>query len=194
MKRYNRLRKIANVFRMFEVSLAFVFFLWFSARVPIAFRASGKYLKFLGDVVVSPRFVFLVGNAIILTLFVKSGQFSDHNSSVSGSSGGSLFDEFVTKNENRQKTRPENPSPVPATEEESDVVFQDKQTICEEASAADLPRDAVICEVEAKPHQNQIQMSKSEKMINRDPKPEKSSGGRRRRNAGRWRDREMRRL
>ncbi|KAK9129820.1 hypothetical protein Sjap_010307 [Stephania japonica] len=154
MKRYNRLRKIANVFRMFEVSLALVFFLWFSARAPIAFQASGKYLRCLGDVVVSPRFVFLLGNAIILTLFVKSGQLSGQTSSVCGS----LYDDFVTKSE----IRPESPAPAPSTEpEEESVVFQDKQTIREEASAADLPRDA------------RIQRTKSEKMIKRDRKPER---------------------
>ncbi|KAK1325987.1 hypothetical protein QJS10_CPA01g01209 [Acorus calamus] len=119
LKRYRRIQKLRNVFRAAELLSAVFFFSWFSARIPFAVRISGDYLRRFSAVLVSPRFVFLLGNAIVLTLFAKSGQICTSTSaSDSGDSGDrDFYGEFV----NSQKS---------AAPEE--VVYHDKG-VCEES-------------------------------------------------------------
>ncbi|KAJ4964822.1 hypothetical protein NE237_016671 [Protea cynaroides] len=135
MLRYRRLRKMANLFRCFEVFLALVLFSWFSTRLPVAFRISGQFFRELSGVLVSPRFVFLVGNAIILTLFVKSGKFFAQGFSPNTSAADYLYDEFVKNNSDnntRQKPRSDNNLlQSPATEPE-EITCDDKDTMPEE--------------------------------------------------------------
>ncbi|XP_058088225.1 uncharacterized protein LOC131235113 [Magnolia sinica] len=126
MKRYRRIRKIAIVFRIVEVCVAFVFISWFSARLPIAVKISGDFVRHLSVILVSPLFVFLVGNAIVVTLFLKSGQNPAGNSSVD------LYDEFLKNSENRHKTRKETPPP----EEEKETACEDKSVVYTENTHA----------------------------------------------------------
>ncbi|KAL6007166.1 hypothetical protein ACLOJK_032662 [Asimina triloba] len=120
MKKYRRIKKIAIFFRFVEVCIAFVFISWLSARLPIAFKLSGDFFRQLSVVLVSPIFVFLVGNAIVITLFFKSGQ----NTAVN-SSGVDLYDEFMQNSEIRHKARKE-ASPPGA---EAETVCVDKAVV-----------------------------------------------------------------
>ncbi|XP_058092025.1 uncharacterized protein LOC131237940 [Magnolia sinica] len=135
MKRYRQIRKIAILFRFLEACLALFFLSWFSTRLPVAVKISGDYFRHISVVVVSPFFVFLVGNAIILTLVVKSGQFSGH-ASTGNSSGGDLYDEFLKNSENRHKMSTDSP-PSSSPEE---VVYEDK-SVCVVHSYADMDKD-----------------------------------------------------
>ncbi|XP_068643581.1 uncharacterized protein [Aristolochia californica] len=121
MGRYRRIQKLASIFRCVEVFVGLVFLAWISFRLPIAIEISGALFRQLLNLVVSPRFVFLVGNAIIITLVAKSGQFSVKNSGSSSSACTDLYEEFLKTSESRAKVR---------TDEE--VVYQDK-TVCVES-------------------------------------------------------------
>ncbi|PIA55814.1 hypothetical protein AQUCO_00700261v1 [Aquilegia coerulea] len=148
MKKYNRLKKIADLFRFFEICVVLILLSWFSTRLPVTFRIFSDYFRYIYVVVVSPCFVFLLGNIIILTLFLKSGQFGQN--STGSCSGTDLYDEFVKNSSNRDKIRSDISSPVPEVkistpvpevvveEKESSapapeiVVYQDKQIQSEE--------------------------------------------------------------
>ncbi|XWS40055.1 hypothetical protein CRYUN_Cryun18bG0107900 [Craigia yunnanensis] len=93
--------KIANLLRFVEVCAVLVLISRFTIQLPVAVKNSGEYFRGLSVVLVSPRFVFIVGNAIIITLFAKAGQFSAQDS-ASKSSGTDLYEEFVEKSEKSQ--------------------------------------------------------------------------------------------
>ncbi|XP_022747166.1 uncharacterized protein LOC111296934 [Durio zibethinus] len=99
--KYRQLCKMANLLRFVEVCVLLVLISRFTIQLPVAVKNSGEYVRGLSVVLVSPRFVFIVGNAIIITLFAKAGQFSAHDS-ASKSSGTDLYEEFVEKSEKSQ--------------------------------------------------------------------------------------------
>lgn len=119
MRRYRRFRQIAGVFRCVEFFVAFLLLAWLSLRLPLVLKLSGEFLRQLAAVVASPLFVFLVGNAIVITLFAKSGRFSG------AGAGDQLYDEFVKSSEGRGAARAEAPPEV----------VEDKAA-CEEGRAA----------------------------------------------------------
>lgn len=96
--RYRQLRKITNLFRFIEVCLVLILVSKFSLQLPIAIKVSGDYFRDLSVTLISPRFVFVVGNAIIIILFAKSGQFSGQNQAEKCDET-HLYDEFVEKSE-----------------------------------------------------------------------------------------------
>ena len=102
--KYRQVRKIANLFRFIELCLILVVITRFSSNLPSAFKNSGEYFRCLSVTLISPRFVFLIGNAIVITLFAKSGQFSAKDPSKKNSVA-DLYEEFVQNSEKNQKTR-----------------------------------------------------------------------------------------
>ncbi|KAF6144233.1 hypothetical protein GIB67_004906 [Kingdonia uniflora] len=112
MIKYNRLRKIRNLFRLIELLLALVLLTWVTTQLPFAIKAFKQLLL----VLISPKFVFLIGNAIVVTLFAKSRNFSNQNPP----SGTQIYEEFVKNSEKYHVLQ------------EEEVLFEDKQTVCEE--------------------------------------------------------------
>ncbi|KAM5548832.1 hypothetical protein ABKV19_000311 [Rosa sericea] len=102
--RYRQLRKIGNVFRLLEVFVVLLLISRLSLQLPNAVKNSGFYFRDISGFMFSPRFVFVVGNIIIIILFAKSGRFSAKDSSTAGS-GGDFYDEFVQNSEKNQKIR-----------------------------------------------------------------------------------------
>ncbi|KAF2301868.1 hypothetical protein GH714_030042 [Hevea brasiliensis] len=72
--------------------------MWFSVRLPVAVKNSSEYFKDITVILVSPRFVFILGNAIVITLFAKSGQFSGQDRTGKNSKT-DIYEEFVEKSE-----------------------------------------------------------------------------------------------
>ena len=102
--RYRQLRKIGNIFRLLEVFVVLLLFSRLSLQLPNAVKNSGFYFRDISGFLFSPRFVFVVGNIIVIILFAKSGRFSAKDSSTAGS-GGDFYDEFVQNSEKNQKIR-----------------------------------------------------------------------------------------
>ncbi|XWS67881.1 hypothetical protein CRYUN_Cryun04dG0042700 [Craigia yunnanensis] len=96
--KHRQLCKIANLLRFVEVCVVLVLISRFTTHLPVAVKNSGEYFRGLLVVLVSPRFVFIVGNAIVITLFATAGQFSAQDSA----SGTDLYEEFVEKSEKSQ--------------------------------------------------------------------------------------------
>lgn len=89
--KYRRLQKITTLFRFME---AFAFLLMisrFSYQLPFSVKVSGDYFRGITFTVLSPKFVFVIGNVIILILFLKSrvAENSDGNGKAD------LFYEYV---------------------------------------------------------------------------------------------------
>ncbi|KAH7834617.1 hypothetical protein Vadar_017945 [Vaccinium darrowii] len=64
-----RFRRITALFRFIEFFVLLLFISRFSLQFPFSFKFSWDYFRPL----LSPQFVFVIGNAIVLTLFLKSG-------------------------------------------------------------------------------------------------------------------------
>lgn len=119
-----QLRKVGNLFRLVEICVLLVLISRFTTKLPVAVKSSGEYFKDLSIILVSPRFVFIVGNAIVITLFAKSGQFSAQDSTTENSRN-DIYEEFVQKSEKSQNTS------------RFEVGNRGKQNICEEMMIAD---------------------------------------------------------
>ncbi|KAL8096941.1 uncharacterized protein LOC141683763 [Apium graveolens] len=74
--RYNRLQKITTLFRFMEVCIFLFIVTRISAHLPLAFKVSSDCLRGLSITIFSPGFLFILGNAIVVVLFLKSGQLS----------------------------------------------------------------------------------------------------------------------
>ncbi|KAI3761061.1 hypothetical protein L1987_51467 [Smallanthus sonchifolius] len=120
MLQYRRFRKIVKLFRLVELFSAVVFFSWISFRLPFVVGVFCDYFRQILSIVVSPLFIFLVGNVIIVTLVVKSGQITENPSDVDNA-GSDLYEEIAN---NVREDAP------PVTEPE-EIVYQDKRIISE---------------------------------------------------------------
>lgn len=100
ISKYRRLERIATLFRLVELCFFLIIVSKFSNKFPLSFKSSGEYFKGISVTLVSPRFVFVVGNVIILVLFLKSGEFSTKN----GKKPVDLYEEYVEKCRRNQET------------------------------------------------------------------------------------------
>ncbi|PSS26037.1 TRPM8 channel-associated factor like [Actinidia chinensis var. chinensis] len=68
-----RLQKITTLFRFIEFFFFLLLVSRFSLQIPFNFNLSGDFFRRIYAAVFSPRFVFVLGNVIVITLFLKSG-------------------------------------------------------------------------------------------------------------------------
>lgn len=80
-----------------------IFISWFSTHLSITFRNSGEYFKDRSGVFLSSTFVFVIGNAIVVTLFAKTSK-----SSGPDYAGSDFYDELVKNSERKQSLCEEN--------------------------------------------------------------------------------------
>ncbi|CAK9152356.1 unnamed protein product [Ilex paraguariensis] len=158
MIRYYRLRNLAKLFRIVEVCLILVFLSWSSTRLPFAVRLSGEYFRLLIGIIVSPFFIFLLSNAIVVVLVVNSGQFSGQtpSSETENNAETNLCEEFINSSDNRIVYGSDGCASVPEPE---DIVYQDKQIISEsntstipKSDSSEVPAMVVDKVSEAKAH------------------------------------------
>ncbi|PSS19100.1 CTTNBP2 N-terminal-like protein [Actinidia chinensis var. chinensis] len=75
-----RLQKITTLFRFIELFFFLVLVSRFSLQIPFNFNLYGEFFGRIYAAVFSPRFVFMLGNVIVLTLFLKSGCYGNKSS------------------------------------------------------------------------------------------------------------------
>ncbi|XP_074286183.1 uncharacterized protein LOC141611526 [Silene latifolia] len=76
--RYQKLRKITNFFRVFEIFLVLAVISRVSLQLPLAiFKLLNEYLSNISLIFASPQFVFVIGNVIVIVLFINHGHFSN---------------------------------------------------------------------------------------------------------------------
>ncbi|MCD7457486.1 hypothetical protein HAX54_035212 [Datura stramonium] len=95
--RYKKHQKVTVLlFRFIEFCVFCFLISRFSTELPLTFKLSTDYFKGLGFTLISPPFVFVLGNAIVIILFLKSG----HSSAKDGSMNSvkiDLYDEYKQK-------------------------------------------------------------------------------------------------
>lgn len=122
MLTYRRLRNLAKLFRILELCLLLIFISWISSRIPFILKSGTEYFRRLISIIISPLFIFLLSNVIVLTLVVKSGQLNTEKSVLN------LYKEFTKDIEISVNSNAENRS---AVSEEEEIVYQDKQIVGE---------------------------------------------------------------
>ncbi|KAJ0516033.1 hypothetical protein HanPSC8_Chr11g0454301 [Helianthus annuus] len=126
MLQYRRFRKIAKLFRLVELFFAVILFSWTSIRLPFVIGILSDYFRQLFSIIVSPIFIFLIGNVIIVFLVVKSGQITE-NSSELDDSGSDLY-EKIANNVQEDDVHVHDVQPVIEPEQ---IVYQDKRVVSE---------------------------------------------------------------
>ncbi|XP_039116327.1 uncharacterized protein LOC120251750 [Dioscorea cayenensis subsp. rotundata] len=156
IKRYRRIRTIRRLFRCLEACAAILIISWSSARLPAAARLSGDLLRSAAAILLSPRFVFLLGNAIVLVLFAKSGNLSTSPTSTASTPlAGDLYDDFL-------ETRGSYPISPPG---EADVVVYEDKAVCVETKIE--YRRTISEKMEKK--QSPVELRRSETDLGRKP-------------------------
>ncbi|WMV13079.1 hypothetical protein MTR67_006464 [Solanum verrucosum] len=82
MLRYKKRQSVTIMFRFIEFCIFFAIISRFSTRLPLSFKLSIDCFKGLGVTLISPRFVFVLGNTIVIILFLKSGHSSGSTNNV----------------------------------------------------------------------------------------------------------------
>lgn len=75
-------RKIASFLRVIELCIVLVVICRLLTQVPFTVKNSVEYFRGLKVLLVSPVFVFVLGNVIVITLFSRSGKFSAQDSGM----------------------------------------------------------------------------------------------------------------
>ncbi|KZV20174.1 hypothetical protein F511_01031 [Dorcoceras hygrometricum] len=157
--RFNRFRRIVKLWQFFELLVVLGIVSWSSARVPAVIKLASGYLVELSAYVFNHHVVFIVGNIIIVLLFVICRQ----NDSWS-LSGDGMYDDYVKHSEAVNQREPP-PSPVesivPAVDEEKQIV------VCSEEikTIVNPQRDEVSTAIQEATRQiRRFQRTQSEKL------------------------------
>ncbi|XP_015084649.1 uncharacterized protein LOC107028110 [Solanum pennellii] len=89
MLRYKKRQRVTTLFRFIEFCIFFAIVSRFSTQLPLNFKG-------LGVTLISPRFVFVLGNIIVIILFLISGQSSTKDASINNVKI-DMYDEFKQK-------------------------------------------------------------------------------------------------
>ncbi|KAK4434546.1 hypothetical protein Salat_0617400 [Sesamum alatum] len=163
--RFNRFRRLVKLWQFFEVLVVFGLISWSSARVPAVLRITGGYFVEVSTYLFNHHVVFLIGNAIIVLLFMLCRQ----NDDVSLSGGGDFYDDYVKYSEaaahRRETTTVPVPEDVPA-EESAGSVSEEKQIVLRTEETKGIPQcDDVAAAIEKATRQiNRFQRTQSEKL------------------------------
>ncbi|KAL3350746.1 hypothetical protein AABB24_023260 [Solanum stoloniferum] len=93
MLSYKKRQNVTILFRFIEFCIFLAIISRISTRLPLTFKFSIECFKGLGVALISPRFVFVLGNTIVIILFLKSG----HSSGSTNNVKMDLYDEYKQK-------------------------------------------------------------------------------------------------
>ncbi|GAA0178163.1 hypothetical protein LIER_29801 [Lithospermum erythrorhizon] len=128
MGRFHKMQKVSAFFKLIEVFIFLIVLSRFTTLFPISFKLSGQYVKEFFLSLVSPRFVFIIGNLIVFTLFWKSGQLSNPDCSNNNNEKLDFYDEYVKSCQRNPKHE----------------IFTEKQSIKKQRKEKIAP-DVVVC-------------------------------------------------
>lgn len=98
---YNKMRKITTLFRAVELFVFLFILSKFSPEFSFSFSLSFEHFKGILSTLISSQFVFILGNTIVLVLFLLSRHFSGEKEKK----GGNFYEEYVEKCRNDQILR-----------------------------------------------------------------------------------------
>ncbi|KZV17734.1 hypothetical protein F511_01543 [Dorcoceras hygrometricum] len=87
------IQSITTVFRLVELSVFLIIVVRFCSQFHFSIKSSGEHFRGVLVALMSPRFVFVIGNVIVAVLLLKSGRFSDGD----GGKVTDFYDEYVEK-------------------------------------------------------------------------------------------------
>ncbi|PIN23420.1 hypothetical protein CDL12_03857 [Handroanthus impetiginosus] len=142
--RFNRFRKIVKLWQTFEILVVLGLISWSSACVPVLLKVVGRCFIEFSTCLFNHHVVFLIGNAIIVLLFVLCRRNDTANPSVGG---GDFYDDYIKHSEATHERGPVlTPTPYSSYAEGSSV--EEKQiVVCTEEAVAEA--QIVVCTEEA---------------------------------------------
>ncbi|KAL6273980.1 hypothetical protein ACE6H2_024672 [Prunus campanulata] len=173
MRRYNRLRSVAKLFRFAELGAGVVFVSWTFSRLPCALTLSRDYFRLLSGVVSSPLFVFFLCHVIIASLVFKSRHVApahNHDDAIEAK----LYEELIENGGGGSGSSSKSQfgdDVISGVKEEEEVVYQDKQ-IVSEVNSADPKADTDSTSDSESEFPKIIRRTRSEK-FEREPKTAK---------------------
>ncbi|KAL9231656.1 hypothetical protein vseg_006854 [Gypsophila vaccaria] len=97
--RYQKLRKITNFFRVFEIFLVLAVISRVSLQLPLTiFNLLNHYFNNMTIFLGSPQFVFIIGNVIVITLFINHGNFYNNKCDIKSSKIIATNNDITTNN------------------------------------------------------------------------------------------------
>lgn len=93
ISKYRRIQRITALFRLVELFVFLVIVVRFCSQFHFSVKSSGEHFRGVMATLISPRFVFVIGNVIVAVLLLKSRRFSAEN----GGKGTDFYDEYVGK-------------------------------------------------------------------------------------------------
>lgn len=129
-----RSSSVGKLFRIVEIFLGLVFLSWTSTRLPFAVKISGEYFRHLITVVISPLFIFLLSNLIVLTLLFKAGDQSPAiiSSETETETEADFYEELVKASGNCMMNF------TNLTSSPDEIKYEDKRTIFEVSRAVKI--------------------------------------------------------
>ncbi|XP_010530822.1 PREDICTED: uncharacterized protein LOC104807305 [Tarenaya hassleriana] len=100
---FTSMRAFTSLFRLIELLLLLVLVSKLYFRIPVAVKFSGDAFREAAVFLVSPRFVFVLGNAIVITLFAKSGRYSGGHDPSNTAAMVDVYQELIKKSEKRSE-------------------------------------------------------------------------------------------
>lgn len=122
ISRYRRIQRITILFRAIELLVFLIVVSRFSTQFSSPLKLSGEYFRGVAVALISPKFVFLVGNAIVLVLFFKSGRLSAKD----GEGVADFYDEYVERCRMNQE--------IKKGVDDCKLHFQTRKTMCRSSS------------------------------------------------------------
>ncbi|XP_073158067.1 uncharacterized protein [Henckelia pumila] len=90
ISKYVKIQRITAVFRFLELFVFTIIVVRFCSHFPFSVKSPGEHFRGFLLTLISPRFVFLIGNLIVAVLLLNSGRFS-------AGKGTDFYDEYVEK-------------------------------------------------------------------------------------------------
>ncbi|KAL7156620.1 hypothetical protein ABFS83_02G021300 [Erythranthe nasuta] len=159
ISRHRRTQKLTTLFRMVELFVFLVVVSRFSSQFAFSFNISGEYFRGISVTLISPRFVFLVGNTIIVILFLLSSSKGGENEKRPTD----FYDEYVEKcrNNNQQITHSKHVKKS-APEGLKNEFHNAKKIISKSKSEINLERRAAVVVVKGEESHRDLRRSMSQ--------------------------------
>lgn len=124
--RYKRLQKVTALFRLMEVFIFLFILTKIPTQLPFSFKFLGDFFRGVFTTMFSPVFIFILGNAIVVILFFKSGQVASQESESID-----FCAEYVERCEKRVDTINKTEEKIKKQGKQGSIVKQGRQSKCD---------------------------------------------------------------
>lgn len=159
--RFDNLKTVAKLFRLIELCFALFLLAWSSFRLPFAVKISGEYFRLVLSFSISPLFIFVVSNFIVLTLLLKSGGLSAQPPIACNDGETEFYESLMEGTVCCVNLTCETSAPVPKPDE---IAFQDKRTIFVQNRESSRTGEAAGLEVKPPPKRTQSEKFRVDKV------------------------------